>query len=133
MLITTVHGRQAAVESWRNIAYDTLAIPTARDENHGESVKAVFGFSTRLSSQTRPIVACHRLTLLFLSATVQCVLPLATDFRSATNISLLPVNRFPSRILFFFLNTIHPHGKVEHKARFILDPALYSERYIKVN
>lgn len=24
-----------------------------------------------------------------------------------------------------------PHGKVEHKARTILDPALYSERYIK--
>lgn len=25
----------------------------------------------------------------------------------------------------------YPHGKVEHKARSILDPALYSERYIK--
>lgn len=24
-----------------------------------------------------------------------------------------------------------PHGKVEHKARSLLDPALYSERYIK--
>lgn len=24
--------------------------------------------------------------------------------------------------------TCFPHGKVEHKARFILDPALYSER-----
>lgn len=43
-------------------------------------------------------------------------------------------------ILFFFSfyqshGTLHhtrsacfPHGKVEHKARFILDPALYSER-----
>ena len=27
-------------------------------------------------------------------------------------------------------NTL-PHGKVEHKARLILDPALYSERYIE--
>ncbi len=25
----------------------------------------------------------------------------------------------------------HPHGQVEHKERSILDPALYSERYIK--
>lgn len=30
-----------------------------------------------------------------------------------------------------YFRYINPHGKVEHKARSILDPALYSERYIK--
>lgn len=40
-----------------------------------------------------------------------------------------------SFIILTFPDSKHtiPHGKVEHKARSILDPALYSERYIKQN